>query len=133
MRTIAPNTARRFTWCATLVTYCSPNTLTRRPKAGSKATLTLTSLPFSKAKSMPMVPGRNTSATGPMRQDTVAALEKVFQFIGVEVGREQLQKAVDSNSLERMKAKEDKSRQLRQDRFVRSGSVRGWEGKLTAA
>lgn len=69
----------------------------------------------------------------PMRQNTVAALEKVFQFIGVEVGREQLQKAVDSNSLERMKAKEDKSRQLRQDRFVRSGSVRGWEGKLTAA
>jgi hypothetical protein len=69
----------------------------------------------------------------PLRQNTVAELEKVFRFIGVGVSRQQLQQAVDSNSLERMKAKEDKSQQLRQDRFVRSGSVRGWEGKLTVA
>ncbi len=68
-----------------------------------------------------------------LRQDTVTELERLFRFIAVPVSRQQLEQAVDSNSLERMKAKEDKSKQLRQDRFVRSGSIRGWEGKLTPA
>jgi hypothetical protein len=67
-----------------------------------------------------------------LRRNTVSELEKILQFIGVPAQPEQLRKAVESNSLERMQAKEDKSPQdLKQDRFVRSGSVRAWQGKLT--
>lgn len=69
-----------------------------------------------------------------LRGNTEEILTNLFQFIGVEVDSQVIRKAVGNNSLARMKDKEDTSPQMPDgmNRFVRSGSVGGWKGKLTA-
>jgi len=67
-----------------------------------------------------------------MRQHTERTLQEMMNFMEVSVDAEVIRKAIESNSLEQMKAKEKVSpqRASAKGRFVGSGSVAGWKGKL---
>ena len=72
-----------------------------------------------------------------MRQDTEATLRRILEFLDVPVDRLRMQNAISANSVDRMRAKEDRSRAFPQSseesgRFVRKGAVGGWQGRLTA-
>jgi hypothetical protein len=66
------------------------------------------------------------------------------QFLGVERDTPKIRAAVENNSLERMRAKEDAARRLAPgtlrtmehaaagNRFVREGNVAGWRDRLSA-
>jgi hypothetical protein len=58
---------------------------------------------------------------------------RIVNFMGVQVTRERIEQAVAHNSIREMKEKERKQPQMRSGDFVRSGSIRGWRDKLTAA
>lgn len=82
-----------------------------------------------------------------LRRDSLAMFMKVVDFLGVDVSRDRVQAAIANNSVERMREKEDhlytqdnyssvprrpqKTAQSN-ERFVRSGKIGGWQGKLTA-
>jgi hypothetical protein len=73
-----------------------------------------------------------------MRRNTASALAATMRFLGVTTSSEKLESAIRSNSIEGMRAKEDRSPQIgrsssEEHRFVRRGSVGGWRGKLTPA
>lgn len=70
-----------------------------------------------------------------LRQRPEETLRKILEFIGFRIDLPSLTKAIANNSLAKMKAKEDSSPQMPKggDRFVRSGAVGGWVGKLTPA
>jgi Sulfotransferase domain len=70
-----------------------------------------------------------------MRRDTVAALFKIGAFLGVEIKAGEIERAIESNSLENMREKEKKNPQRvsQKGRFVGSGSVEGWRSKLSDA
>jgi hypothetical protein len=70
-----------------------------------------------------------------MRRDTVAALSKIGAFLGVEIKAGDIERAIESNSLENMRKKEKKNPQKvsQKGRFVGSGSVEGWRSKLNDA
>jgi hypothetical protein len=79
-----------------------------------------------------------------MRRDPEAKLREIVQFLGVERDAASIRAAVENNSLEKMRAKEDAARRstpgaLRSmengsagNRFVRDGKVAGWRDRLTA-
>ena len=71
-----------------------------------------------------------------LRQATEATLGRILEFLGVAVDRSKIQNAIAANSVDRMRAKEDRSRAFPQSseesgRFVRKGAVGGWQGRLT--
>jgi sulfotransferase family protein len=83
-----------------------------------------------------------------LRADTESALRTILQFLKVDATTEKIREAISNNSLEKMRLKEDlvkadrvvseKDVLLRfhrtpseDARFVRSGSVAGWRGRLT--
>jgi hypothetical protein len=80
-----------------------------------------------------------------LRRDTEPNLAKIIDFLGMAASPEALRRAIENNSLERMRAKEDATkksgadagllrmhRSSREDgRFVRKGAVGGWRAKLT--
>lgn len=70
-----------------------------------------------------------------LRRNTEDVCTHITQFLGLNVDRHEIRKAVAANSLAKMREKENESPQLPpgKDRFVRNGSVQGWLGKLTAA
>jgi hypothetical protein len=70
-----------------------------------------------------------------MRRDTATALSKIGVFLGVEIKTGDITRAIESNSLERMREKEKKNPQRvsQKGRFVGSGSVEGWRSKLSDA
>ncbi len=70
-----------------------------------------------------------------LRRDTVNGVAEIIRFYGLEPNLAQIQKAVDNNSVERMKAKEKEApqRASKKGQFIRSGSVGGWRGKMTDA
>jgi hypothetical protein len=57
------------------------------------------------------------------------------EFLGVDVDPEKMKLAVANNSIQQMRAKEDKEPVPAsvKGRFVRDGAVRGWVPKLTPA
>lgn len=80
-----------------------------------------------------------------MRRDPVTVLADLMEFLGLPTERSVIQRAVESNALESMRAKEDalhkKPQQVRfpekpaapaseDGRFVRQGLVGGWHRKL---
>jgi sulfotransferase family protein len=72
-----------------------------------------------------------------MRQDAEATLGRILEFLGVAVDRLKIQNVISANSLDRMRAKEDRSRAFphsseESGRFVRKGAVGGWQGRLTS-
>jgi hypothetical protein len=80
-----------------------------------------------------------------LRKDTPGNLAKMVEFLGIQASPEALRLAIENNSLERMRAKEDATKQSGADagllrmhkssredgRFVRKGAVGGWRAKLT--
>ena len=81
-----------------------------------------------------------------LRQNTADALTRVIDFLGARPDREAIGRAINNNSLDAMRAKEDRAhtqdahgrmtppRSSRAEgRFVHKGEVAGWVGKLTAA
>ena len=71
-----------------------------------------------------------------MRQDTEATLARIMEFLGVAVDKMKIRNAITANSVDRMRAKEDRSRSFPKSseesgRFVRKGAVGGWQGRLT--
>jgi hypothetical protein len=68
-----------------------------------------------------------------LRQNPEELFGRLTEFLGVSADRQAIWRAVANNSLDKMREKEDQSPQLPpgKDRFVRSGSVQGWRGKLT--
>lgn len=75
-----------------------------------------------------------------LKQDTTGKLKEVLAFLGVERADDELQAVVESNSVDRMRAKEDEARErgwrsgARGDiRFINQGSVAGWREVLMDA
>jgi hypothetical protein len=79
-----------------------------------------------------------------MRRQTEQTLAQILDFLNVRVDRERVREAVQNNSLDRMRIKEDTCSETNfphrpmkssteEGRFVRNGSVEGWRKKLTQA
>jgi hypothetical protein len=70
-----------------------------------------------------------------LRKDPVLWFTRMAEFLGVNVEQEKIQLAVENNSIQKMREKEDKEpvRASIKGRFVREGNVRGWISKLTPA
>jgi hypothetical protein len=82
-----------------------------------------------------------------LRRNPEPMLARLLEFLGVNPNLETIRKAVESNSLQQMRAKEDQARKAGErsvllasykgstenGRFVRKGSVGGWRSKLTEA
>jgi hypothetical protein len=73
-----------------------------------------------------------------MRADTEKALTDIIAFLGVSVNPNIIREAIANNTVEKMKNKEDHNPQFNGSpangnglRFVRSGSVGGWRGRLS--
>lgn len=68
-----------------------------------------------------------------LRSDPVSGFARVFEFLGISVSLEKIKRAIENNTVERMREKEDKEpvRSSIRGRFVRQGAVRGWLSKLT--
>lgn len=70
--------------------------------------------------------------------DPKSEYRRVIDFLGVDVDDERLMKAVENNSLEKMREKEDRAREagwrkraVPGVRFVNKGGTRGWRDRLT--
>jgi hypothetical protein len=73
-----------------------------------------------------------------LRQDACGNLEKILGFLGVAADSEKIRRAVENNSLNKMREKEDHSQNLykgtqEESRFVRSGAAGGWRTKLSTS
>lgn len=70
-----------------------------------------------------------------LRRNTVPGVAEIIRFFGLTPNEDQIRRAIDNNSVERMKAKEKETpqRASKKGQFIRSGSVGGWRGKLTEA
>jgi len=79
-----------------------------------------------------------------LRGDTEGTLAAIVEFLGIDRGPEEIAAAVKNNSVENMRAKEDRTirdpskesaiifRPVRSDlRFINQGAVGGWRGRLT--
>ena len=74
-----------------------------------------------------------------LRTETEATLNTIVEFLGCQPGTGAIQTAVEKNSLQQMKKKEQEAKETifksypKDFRFVRRGSVGGWREDLTAA
>lgn len=82
-----------------------------------------------------------------LRQNSEQALGHLLEFLGVTPDVRTIRKAVENNTLQQMRAKEDRARRSREPsvllechksaeedgRFVRKGAIGGWRSKLTEA
>jgi hypothetical protein len=70
-----------------------------------------------------------------LRNDPVPGFARMVEFLGVDVDMDKIQRAVENNTIQKMREKENKEpvRSSIRGRFVREGAVRGWLSKLTPA
>jgi Sulfotransferase domain len=70
-----------------------------------------------------------------LRKDPVPAFARVVKFLGMDVDLDKIRRAVENNTVQKMREKEDRhpGRAAIRGRFVREGAVRGWVSKLTPA
>jgi len=70
-----------------------------------------------------------------LRKDPVPLFAQMADFLGVNINQERIKLAVENNSIQNMRQKEDREpvRASIKGRFVRDGKVRGWLSKLTPA
>ena len=68
-----------------------------------------------------------------LRKDPVPLFAQMADFLGVNLSRDRIAQAVENNSLQKMRDKEDKEpvKASIRGRFVRDGKIRGWVSKLT--
>jgi len=73
-----------------------------------------------------------------LRRKTEEVLAGILHFLGAALVPDVIRTAIINNTVERMRAKEDRSRVIHratheEGRFVRTGSIQGWRGRLTGA
>jgi len=70
-----------------------------------------------------------------LRKDPVPGFARMVESLGMDVDMDKIRRAVENNTIQRMREKEDKEpvRSSIRGRFVREGAVRGWVSKLTPA
>jgi hypothetical protein len=82
-----------------------------------------------------------------LRRNPEQMLGQLLQFLGITPNAEKIRRAIENNTLQQMRAKEDKAKRAGEEsillgrrksekeesRFVRKGAVGGWRGKLTEA
>lgn len=82
-----------------------------------------------------------------LRKNPEPMLAQILDFVGVKPNMQVIHKAIEDNSLQQMRAKEDRAKKEgefsillgphkntgEEGRFVRKGSVGGWRSKLTGA
>jgi hypothetical protein len=70
-----------------------------------------------------------------LRKEPVPWFARMAEFLGVDVDQEKIKLAVENNSIQKMREKENREpvRASIKGRFVRDGAVRGWVSKLTPA
>jgi hypothetical protein len=82
-----------------------------------------------------------------LRKNPESMLGELLEFVGLKPNYQVIRKAVEDNTLQRMRAKEDRAKAAgehsillgshksdgEESRFVRTGSVGGWRNKLTPA
>jgi hypothetical protein len=68
-----------------------------------------------------------------LRKDPVPWFARMAEFLRVDVSEKKIKVAVENNSIQKMRAKEDREpvKASVKGRFVRDGAVRGWVSKLT--
>lgn len=68
-----------------------------------------------------------------LREDPASGFAKMVKFLGVDVDTEKIRCAIENNTVQKMREKEDREpvRASIRGRFVRQGAVRGWRSKLT--
>ncbi|MGA7218708.1 MAG: sulfotransferase domain-containing protein [Candidatus Sulfotelmatobacter sp.] len=71
-----------------------------------------------------------------MRKDLAGTVARCLEFLGKKVDWDAIHNAVRNNSLNRMRAKEDRAKTLpkspgKEGRWIGKGSVHGWREKLT--
>src|SRR5581483_4906755 len=68
-----------------------------------------------------------------LRKDPVPGFARIAEFLGMDVKLDKIKAAVENNSIQKMRQKEDREpvRASIRGRFVRDGAVRGWLSKLT--
>jgi hypothetical protein len=68
-----------------------------------------------------------------IRNDPVSGFARMIEFLGGKVDLKKIENAVENNTVQKMREKEDKEpvRASIRGRFVRQGAVRGWLSKLT--
>jgi len=70
-----------------------------------------------------------------LRCDTLKTVGRIAKFMGLPSDESRIRKAIDDNTVERMRAKEKETpqRASKRGRFIRSGSVGGWRANLNSA
>jgi muconolactone delta-isomerase len=70
-----------------------------------------------------------------LRSDTLKAVSRIAKFLGLRSDESRIRKAIDDNTVERMRAKEKQTpqRASKQGHFIRSGAVGGWRANLNSA
>jgi hypothetical protein len=83
-----------------------------------------------------------------LRKDPEQKVQELLQFVGITPDVRVIRRAIENNTLQQMRAKEDKAKKAGEtsillgrrtnafdetSRFVRKGAVGGWRGKLTDA
>jgi hypothetical protein len=68
-----------------------------------------------------------------LRNDPLPGFVRMVEFLGLDVDMDKIRRAVENNTIQRMREKENKEpvRSSIRGRFVREGAVRGWLSKLT--
>jgi hypothetical protein len=71
-----------------------------------------------------------------MRRDPDSAISRILQFLGYPAEPKLVRKAIENNSVERMRQKENAAQTLpkssrEEGRFVRKGAIAGWREKMT--
>jgi hypothetical protein len=71
-----------------------------------------------------------------MRRDPEPVISRIVEFLGYEPQPKVIHAAIENNSVERMRAKENAAQNLpkstrEEGRFVRKGSIAGWRAKMT--
>jgi estrone sulfotransferase len=71
-----------------------------------------------------------------MRQGLESAVARCLEFLGKKVEPGVIQNVIRGNSLEKMRAKEDRAKTLpkspgEEGRWIGKGAIQGWQGKLT--
>jgi hypothetical protein len=71
-----------------------------------------------------------------MRRDPDSTISRIVHFLGFAVESAQIRKAIENNSVERMRQKENAAQTLpkssrEEGRFVRKGAIAGWREKMT--
>jgi hypothetical protein len=73
-----------------------------------------------------------------LRRDTGREIGRILAFLGIQIEAEKVQHAIAQNTVSKMRSKEDASKSLPASssevgRFVRTGSVAGWQERFSQA